>query len=195
MRYQDYVDHARKLLSQIESHQAQIAEIALKVCEIRHGGPSEGVYTLSRFADDIGLERRTLSNWVALYRDIILKAGIKKPTPEEWAAARITGRILKNEATVANKRDGQAKSKGARASDQEILKLFEKVQGDERKNLIRFERLYTAAKNNNHLIETIDLNLFEKERIISVKSYLEESLNLLNSHLFKRERRSISART
>jgi len=73
-KWRKAVDQAEKLLKNIDGHQMKVAEIALSVCEITRGGRlPEGTYTLTRFASEVGVNFRTLSNWVGIKRGILDK--------------------------------------------------------------------------------------------------------------------------
>ena len=60
--YLDYVLLAKQEIKAIEGHQIRICEYADAACTIRHGGRSNGYYTLTDFARDIGLPTKTLQN-------------------------------------------------------------------------------------------------------------------------------------
>lgn len=57
---------AKALLITKYRNQIQIAEEALKVCEITHGGRSKGLFTVKNFANEISINSRTLYNWIAI---------------------------------------------------------------------------------------------------------------------------------
>lgn len=159
MLYESLVEHAQKLLEQIKVNRIEIAKIALQVCEISHGGISGDKYTLSKFADDIGMKRRTLSNWVELYRDIILKVGIVNPSEGEWEQARITGRLLKHERELANKALGNKGRKILKNSDldsETVSVIFEKAKDS--REMMKLERLYATSKHVRHLTSQISIS-------------------------------------
>lgn len=65
--YHEYVIEARRLVEDIENNKKRVALMALEVCDIRHGGRTpSGRYTLGKFAEDIGINRKTISAWIQL---------------------------------------------------------------------------------------------------------------------------------
>jgi len=100
LKYQDYVKKGRALLEELEDlkeiqdcYQSKIAKYALSVCDIRHGGQSGGLYTMKDYALDIGANPKTLSNWVAIYKNVLVKIGIEDPTIEERRKARKVNKV------------------------------------------------------------------------------------------------------
>lgn len=72
-KWQSYVSRAQGLISKMANHRIEIAQIAQDACNVKHGGGShwsghEGVYTLKKFAQDVGINAKTLSNWVRVKR-------------------------------------------------------------------------------------------------------------------------------
>jgi hypothetical protein len=93
-RWQSYVDRAKKIYRQINKDRIEIATLAIKACEIKHGGGDhwknfEGVYTLRRFAEDIGISYKTLHNWVTAKLLIKDQVG-DKWDDKNWGAAQRT---------------------------------------------------------------------------------------------------------
>lgn len=113
--YNNYVKMAKDLLHQIECHQVQISYYATKVCEIRHGGKSDQIYTLSKFAKDIGLTVKTLQNWVQVYRNVIQKIDmdVDKVTAKDWQIASRVNNLLTKQRAITNATAGKTGSRYA----------------------------------------------------------------------------------
>lgn len=73
MNYSDAVNEARDLIKNKDKYQMRIAELALSVCTVKHGGNSEGLYTIKSFADDSGVKVKTLYNWIDMYKKVYVK--------------------------------------------------------------------------------------------------------------------------
>lgn len=88
-RYSCAVAIGKKLVGSHKVIQVQMAHLATQVCTIRHGGISNGIYTIKQFAKDIGFNPKTLQDYVAIYRSVIKVVGIspEKCTLEQWRAA------------------------------------------------------------------------------------------------------------
>ena len=107
-RWQEYVDRAKSYISKMAQHRLDIAMLALEVCDIRWGGGDhwanhEGTYTLKRFAEEIGLNPKTLSGWVRVKRNVIDKLiEAKEPIDivTDWSALVRTADRTKHSASA-----------------------------------------------------------------------------------------------
>lgn len=62
------IAHARELLETRNNAKWDICKIAIELCYIQKGGrPPKGAYTITKFAEDIGMNRKTLSCWILDY--------------------------------------------------------------------------------------------------------------------------------
>lgn len=113
--YSHYVTEGRKLLEAVEVHQCMIGFFATQVCTLKHGGRTpQGRYTLQKYAADIGANRKTLSQWVATYRDVIEALGMdpSKVTGPEWSLAQETQRLLRKRKRAIQDQLGIKRAKG-----------------------------------------------------------------------------------
>lgn len=78
LTWKQAVEQARVLVVQKRTNQMKIAALALEVCEITHGGhyKSRG-YTMAKFAQEVKLNYKTLSNWIFIYKSVYVKAPYK----------------------------------------------------------------------------------------------------------------------
>lgn len=68
--YEKAVKKARGLVREREKMKWKIAKLAYDTCEVVIGGhhnKTKEIYSLTKFADDIGVNRKTLSDWVHNY--------------------------------------------------------------------------------------------------------------------------------
>lgn len=67
-KYKNSVKKAKLLYKEIQKNQLAIAKLAYETCEIIVGGHQVGTrYSLTMFAEDAGINRKTLSDWVHNY--------------------------------------------------------------------------------------------------------------------------------
>lgn len=100
MKYEDYVREGRKLLSAVNCYQCMIGYYATMVCDLSHGGRKiRGQYTVKKYAQDIGMHPKTLSEWIGTYRNVIEKLSIEPTdvTQADWTLAQRVHALLKNE--------------------------------------------------------------------------------------------------
>jgi hypothetical protein len=180
------VNRAKKLLREIETHQAEIAKLALQVCTIRHGGRSNGFYTITDFARDIGIERKTLSHWVSIYRDILSRIDIAEPTKEEWSAGGKALRLLNSAKTIENSLDGTPRVKKRKLSDApvaELKGLFQRIQDRPEGDIVKIDRLYRSAKHFRSISEEIPPGRSDLEKLRSIWENLNASLLNINEKI------------
>lgn len=68
IRYSQIVAKARIIVDSIQRSKLELVKLALEVCDSIHGGAQKDVYTVKKFAEDIGFTVRTLQNWVTNYK-------------------------------------------------------------------------------------------------------------------------------
>lgn len=91
-KWNSYVVEAKKVVSKMGADRLRIATLAIEACDIRHGGGghwnnNEGVYTMKRFASEVGINYKTLANWVRVKRNVIDKLPEGAFKEDDWAAA------------------------------------------------------------------------------------------------------------
>lgn len=93
-KWRSYVERAAKVVSRMAQNRLEVATIALEACDIYQGGGAhwsghEGIYTIKRFAEEIGINPKTLSNWVRTKRNVydkLVQAGHEVDVVRDWAA-------------------------------------------------------------------------------------------------------------
>lgn len=189
--YAEYVAEAKDIREQLACYQARIAEIVLKVCEIRHGGKSDAYYTMTDFAKDTGFNKRTLSEWVHIYKHILLKVGVSKPTPQEWTTAAYAARSMKNSLIVDNATNGKSGMKRQELPEDEVKKIYEAIQSDDSNSLVKLDRIFKDSKYIANTVEVIDLSIFTKEKLITIMNCLDSASDFINDYL-TREKRNVA---
>lgn len=191
--YEKYVIHGKNVAERLKSlensvHacQVEIARLALKVCEIRHGGISNDLYTITRFADDIGINRKTVSNWTLVHRGVIEKIGIDEVSAEDWSAAMATTKLLKNERTAINASNNDIGGKQLRnrdIPDEVVRDIFTKIRNDKNTPILKFDRIYSQAKHLRSMIRDTDLSECSLSKMESVESFLAEALSCIKTKI------------
>ncbi len=73
-KFEENVRKARQYVKNYDKVRWVICELALEVCEFGHGGKiSEGVFTLTKFANEIEISPNTLWEWVRTKRAVVDK--------------------------------------------------------------------------------------------------------------------------
>lgn len=182
-KYDALVVEAKRLLKNAEACKYRVAQMALEVCDIRHGGRSEGYYTITDFARDIKIKRRTLARWVHIYRDVLLRTGIKNPTPGQWASAYKVSKAIKAQVTVDNRtknRVGSKAHKFDRIPNRLIKGAFKIVNAKKDSQEVRQERVYSASKSLLHNVELLNVSRCDQDWLNEVKKIIHEVHLILN---------------
>lgn len=150
------VSHARELVKLHLEAKWEVCKIALKVCVIKQGGQVHSKeYTLTKFADDIGMNRKTLSCWILEYRSVYLKLGIDSSKMNFDQAKRFSGAIARTRAVLYNFKEGNVEEKVANMSKERVRETFQEIMetdkvtkrlGDFIKNLKHHEYTFTHEK-------------------------------------------------
>lgn len=190
----EYIKAGKGIVKTTQCYQALLAHYALQVCKIRHGGRSNGIYTIKDYAADIGVNGKTLQNWTLVYRRVIQHLNISpdKITSQDWTKAQKITYIeeAKNladnrEKGTLRKRDQYKDNKVSRTPDQ-IRKLF---QDD---FTLTFENELVNWNNSIVLmlgkIKKRDLSIASRKVLISFMTNLDEMSDIVNDFLSKKKR-------
>lgn len=193
--YNNYVNLAKKELKAVEGHQIRICEYAMKVCQIRHGGRSNGYYTITDFASDIGMESKTLSNWLLTYRNVVQKLDKPISTQKEWVAAKRVENVLREERIVKNriadKPVGSSYASKIPVSKERIQNIYSRIEsGEERPFEAEFAQMLRSAKHALSLLQKRELGIIDDDQLEYLMTVIDESSEILNNYVTKKRRSS-----
>jgi hypothetical protein len=164
--YYSYVVEARSLLEGIEDSKIKIGHMALQVCTIRLGGHNKaGYYTLKKFSEDIGVNRKTLSAWAQL-AEVEKTTGVKIPAKKHRniiEGLREAGKI--SDILKDPKKAKSIVSKVLKPSDEEEF----------------FRKTFDCCSRINHLVTKYDTKQFNANEIKLLRLGLEKALRRLPS--------------
>jgi transposase-like protein len=80
--WQSLIRKARGLILKEKGHQFKVAAIAIEACCINHGGDRNRRFTVAKFANAVGINRKTLYQWIRYKRRIIDKLPVKTKIDE-----------------------------------------------------------------------------------------------------------------
>jgi len=186
---EDYVNAGKGIIRTTQCYQALLAYYALKVCEIKHGGYSKGVYTIKQYAEDIGMSAKTLQNWTLIYRRVFEHLDIEpeKATKKDWQVATRVAYLEESDNRVDNiengtprKRAGYKPVKIGRTSA-DIKKAFEAnfVENFEYE-IVGWNS--TVLQMNNKL-QKRDLSLANAKVLMEFMETLDEMSDFVNDYL------------
>lgn len=150
--YKRQVALAKALIQEYLENKWKICKIAMDVCEIRVGRHLAKTKkpSLSQFANDIGMNRKTLIHWTIEYRKVYLKLNEKQKKALKAEDIRIISRIVKSDATQ-REIDKQVKRRDLNRSES----LFER----------RLKNLVLLA----NYFDTLNYDMLEKEQVEGIK--------------------------
>lgn len=121
-RWVSYVDRAKTVVRKLNKDRMKVAKLAIAACDIKHGGGNhwkdfEGVYTLRRFAEEVGVSYKTLHNWVMIKKEVAGRLPKGMFDEANWGAAvRTRNKVDKKTATkrlsrsIAKKRTAKVRA-------------------------------------------------------------------------------------
>lgn len=193
--YNNFVAFGKTLVKKLDNiknhkvaHQSQIARYAIAICDIRHGGTTtEQYYTITEYARDIGLPQSTVSHWVCMYRDILLKIGISEPTRGEWTKSRKVLELLKREYINADITNPDQKRFDKKFKDsiprKEVQGLFDGIVKDP--FVFGVLDATNSAKQIRKLLIKSDLSVVQDKRLIELMNILNDSKEFINGYLVR----------
>lgn len=191
MEYQEYVEKGKACLAKIENYQMQICSYAMEVCEIRHGGRSDKLYTIGKYAKDIGMNAKTLQNWLLTYRNVILKL-----TPEQrkncvWQNASKVESLLKESQTLNNAAEGKRGRKTGWKKDvdpKQVQSLYKKFEDNGKPFENEFINMVQSIKFYRGLLMKRDLGIIDPKQLIVFMEILDECSEIVNDYLTKKRK-------
>jgi hypothetical protein len=201
--YQENVKEASKLYKQVLANDGelfrikkQIAKLALEVCDIRHGGMSGNKYTLTRFADDTGISRKTISDWVRVFR-LSKVLGVDIKSDESWRKVDYVDRKRALMITSKNHQNDTIKAK-ARIDNlqvEEVVALKKVYNGaanapkgkkseelQRSRGLILLVKLFQQKLKSVAFLRKNDLSMAEllhlKKLLEQTKSHIERAIEI-----------------
>lgn len=182
---QKYIQRGRELVQDIKQAQLEISRMAVELCVIGHGGISNNIYTLTDYANDIGMNKSTLANWVSIYRDVILKLPEIKQLNVDFRIARKVHSRLKQEQTAVNKdKDLTGKLSGYKKNmpKERVTSLYEQIE-DESPVVGEVQRCLASAKHIKSIITKRDLRLADQRFLTQLMENLDVSSDTINDYL------------
>jgi hypothetical protein len=196
--YEQYVEMGKKIIGDMKCYQAQVAYYATKVCEIKHGGRVRSTtYTLTKYAADIGVHKKTLSEWVSVYRNVISKLDkeVSKITPKDWTVANRVQNLLNEEKKTIQHIMGTSgkKERGTRkdVSPKRVRDLFNKNYDSNtfQNDIYNWNNQIIFMKNK---IVTRDLGEVSVGSLISLKENIDAISDMILRQLLKPSYQKVS---
>ncbi|MEE8150623.1 MAG: hypothetical protein V3T43_02765 [Nitrosomonadaceae bacterium] len=164
-----YLASIDELKQKIGVYQADIAEMALEICTIRHGGISNDIYTIKDYAKDIGMNFKTLQNWVSAYRNVVPIVGRDKINcQKDWSDVRKTSR------------DPRVREDGTRVGE-----VFAEYVNNEKPFLTEFNSTNAGVKHLKYMLGKRDLSMVNFEQWLKLMQELDNCSDIINEYLTK----------
>lgn len=144
-----YVERAKNIVRSMAKDRMDIAKCAIEACDLVHGGGAhwskfEGVDTLKKFAEDVGISYKTLHNYVRTYRNVVLKVGDIYDETDYASLVRTSNKV------------------NADTPVEEIKKTY--IKEKSRKDAsITLNTMVRKLRNVNFWFQTTDISKFDKE--------------------------------
>lgn len=163
------VEHAKALLKKRDDAKWEICRIALTICyrPDKKGYIPEGAYTITKFGEDIGMNRKTLSCWILDYEHIYLKLNIDDKQMDYTERRKFWSAISKTRAKHFN--FNQITNSDAKKSitPEEVQKTFDEI---------------VAKDDLSHRLENAIRNLKHHKHIFTQETFLPHHMKLVKEY-------------
>ncbi len=193
LTYADYVSMGKEIVKRVDVYQARLAFYACRVCQIRHGGHSDGYYTITDYANDLGINKKSLQQWTLTYRNVIQKLEIPldKITKDVWRTANRVNDNLTWKNRLENKEDGTPRKRLGHKPNmpkEKIQKMYDEEEGEE-PSFISELRVWTCSiRNIKNTITKRDLNLAHEGNLLELMNMMDEISDKINAFLTKKKK-------
>jgi transposase-like protein len=185
MDYEKYVELGKELLNKVEDYQLKICKYAMEVCTIRHGGHSKGYYTIKDYARDIGMNTKTLQNWLITYRNVVLKLSIDQQANLNWNKASKVNNVLEENRTMDNAINKKPRTRDAfkkHLAPEKVQKIYD-AYSEQKPFEGEFVNMVQQTKGFKNLLEKRDLSIVEDKHLAHFMTLLDECSDLINEYL------------
>ena len=131
VKYSNLVKEGKELYKTISSGKWKICELAEKACTIKLGGHAgKEYYTVAKFANDIGMSRKTLSEWLCEYRTIYKQLPKKEKSTAKNRDIREASRLLRGRKPTKDKaREAYKQITSRTTEDIAIIDMSRRIRG------------------------------------------------------------------
>jgi hypothetical protein len=179
--YFDLVEEGRRLLRTTQLFRLKIAKMAIKACTIRHGGKSSGYYTLTEFAKDIGANRKDVSEWVLVYKRVVVHLEKQIKSDQDFNTARRVADRLAKEQTALKKVMGTSgrKNQAESVPPAKVREMFseEKDRGKQGHGNIYSSHQY-AVRSLGLLKQVGAMGKYDKNLVLDINAVAGEIIEL-----------------
>lgn len=150
------IEHARKLVETRNNAKWEICKIALEVCEVQLGGHGhEELYTITNFAEEIGMNRKTLSCWMLDYEFAKGNFDLSEPLDDK-ETKRLNSAISKARMEVTG-------SHGTLATDNDKILNCVQKHLNESDELWKIRRFIKNIKHHTNFFENLTRKITKEE--------------------------------
>lgn len=164
------VDAARAEVAKLHAARARIVDLCLRCCDIQWGGGAhwsghEGVYTVRRFSKEIGVNYKTLMNWVTARRKVA-----DHLEPGEWREEdfRFAQRAIKRV--------------GPAAPRQKVLDEFRR-QRDGAKTKYRLGSIVEWARSHRNFIKASNVAELPRDDLLALRTLCADTVALIDTKI------------
>lgn len=168
LNYNQCVEMGKDLLQQRKEARINICLLTLRVCDIQIGGHHKGseIYSMAKFAGDIGMNKYTLRKWMEDFRNVEMKLP-KMPKPTDSRAVREVAKIVNRNTTK-----------------EEVTRLFiehQKLTDDDFKLISEIKN----AKAIRNFAYEYDFSKLNQDQIDELHVILKSALEAIESNILR----------
>ena len=161
--YNDCVVRGKELIETQKQTKYELCLLTIRVCTIQMGGhgPNKNIYSMKRFADDIGMKPNTLRKWMEEHRNVAAKLP-QKPKAKDY---KIIREVMK--------------SVTSKTPTKEVRKIYNTYKQYSNEDYLLLSQIKNAKAIRNYLKEH-DLNSLKKKDFNILKEIIENISGILS---------------
>lgn len=174
IKYQKLVSAAISITKDIKNSKIAIADLAIKACKIKLGGQLVGFYSLTNFADDIGVNRKTLSTWVHARK-------IQKTLKKQNINVETENQLNKIAVVMKSKGNG-THNRVEKYSDTKLVLEAHAESNSLSVEDVNIKTMLTTAKLTHFRIDSYVLSELNQDELKSIMLLLTKTVTKLRKH-------------
>lgn len=177
MTYEILIKEAKRYIEELTFYECEVARLAI-ACR------DELQISVPEFSLDISIPRRTLSRWILIYEQILMKVDIHKPTKEDWDKGKSVQRqIEENHSSKNFSKNRLGYRDPNRYSEFNVRRVFDRMNTKKIADQRKGEAAYRMAKNLSTSIPTINLKNVNADRLRSIHKNTKKVYQTIAKHL------------
>ncbi|MCP4914524.1 MAG: hypothetical protein GY909_15525 [Oligoflexia bacterium] len=164
----------------------EIAKLGLSCIDLFHGGNAGNRFTTTDFADSIGYNRKQVSTWISIYRDIVLKLDPKdiksiKKDKKLWnRCAKTYNNVTEIQRLENSKNNTPKKKRGSiKGASKEVVRTL--YQNADTLNIDKLRKAIRSLKHVLHVLNNLELTERDQAQFLEIEQLYRKGLIVIQA--------------